>query len=172
MRSLLLLTHTMTTINPRVQRHIQSLKISCTIRYHRDSPTDIRTPADFADALGYQLARVTKSVFCRSQSKASYAVLVGPIDKRIDFKQASQALRAGRLEVASPQELEQIIGYPRHGVSPFGLDSAISVVVARELLSYESVLVGAGALGVEIEVSPLELIHATNALVENIAKHV
>jgi Cys-tRNA(Pro)/Cys-tRNA(Cys) deacylase len=162
----------MSAIDPRVQRHIQSLEISCTIRYHRDFPSEIRTPADFAEALGYQLSRITKSVFCRSQSKASYAVLVGPIDKRIDFKQASQALSAGRLEVASPQELERVIGYPRHGVSPFGLDSAISVVVARELLTYESVLVGAGAPGVEIEVSPLELIHATNALVENIAMDV
>jgi Cys-tRNA(Pro)/Cys-tRNA(Cys) deacylase len=160
----------MTTIDPRVQHHIESLNISCTIRYHRDFPIDIRSPADFADALGYQLARITKSVFCRAQSKASYAVLVGPMDQRIDFKQASQALDAGRLEVASPEELEQIIGYSRHGVSPFGLDSAISVVVARELLDYESDLVGAGAVGVEIEVSPRELVRATNALVENIAK--
>jgi Cys-tRNA(Pro)/Cys-tRNA(Cys) deacylase len=160
----------MTIINPRVQQHIQSLNIPCTIRNHRDFLGDIRTPADFAAALGYQLARVTKSVLCCSQSKASYAVLVGPIDKRIDFRQASHALSVGRLEVASPEELEQTIGYPRHGVSPFGLDSAISVVVARELLDYESVLVGAGAVGVEIEVSPIELIQATNAVVENIAK--
>jgi len=56
------------------------------------------------------------------------------------------------------------------GLAGLKLDSAISVVVARELLSYESVLVGAGAVGVEIEVSPLELVRATNALVENIAK--
>jgi prolyl-tRNA editing enzyme YbaK/EbsC (Cys-tRNA(Pro) deacylase) len=56
------------------------------------------------------------------------------------------------------------------GLAGLKLDSAISVVVARELLSYESVLVGAGAVGVEIEVSPLELVCATNALVENIAK--
>ena len=160
----------MTTIDPRVQHHIESSNVSCIIRHHRDFPTDIRTPTDFADALGYQLARITKSVFCRAQSKASYAVLVGPMDQRIDFKQAAQALDAGRLEVASPEELEQIVGYPRHGVSPFGLDSAISVVVARELLSHESVLVGAGAGGVEIEVSPLELVRATNALVESIAK--
>ena len=160
----------MTTIDPRVRRHIESLDVLCTIRYHRDFPADIRTPADFADALGYELARITKSVFCRAQSKGSYAVLVAPMDQRIDFKRAAQALDAGRLEVASPEELEQITGYPRHGVSPFGLDSKVSVVVARELLRYESVLVGAGALGVEIEVSPLELIDATKALVENIAK--
>jgi Cys-tRNA(Pro)/Cys-tRNA(Cys) deacylase len=162
----------MTTIDPRVQHHIQSLKLSCTIRYHEDFPAGIRTPADFADALGYQLARITKSVFCHSQSKASYALLVGPIDKHIDFKRASQALDVGRLEVASSRELEHMIGYPRLGVSPFGLDSAISVVVARELLGYESVLVGAGVVGVEIEVSPFELVHATNAFVENIAKWV
>jgi Cys-tRNA(Pro)/Cys-tRNA(Cys) deacylase len=162
----------MATINPRVERHIKSLQLLCEIRHHQDFAADIFTPADFANALGYQLARVTKSVFCRSQSKSSYAVLVGPIDKRFDFKRASQALGGGRLELASPQELQQIIGYPQHGVSPFGLDSGIFVLVARELLSYESVLVGAGALGVEIEISPLELIRATDALVENIAKHV
>ncbi len=160
----------MLTINPRVQHHIRSLNISCTTRRHRDFPNDIRTPADFADALGYQPARITKSVFCRRQSRASYSVLVAPGNKRIDLKQASQALGAGRLEIASVDELEQLTGYPRHGVSPFGLDSAISVVVARELLAYESVLVGAGAIGVEIEVSPLDLVDATNALVGDIVK--
>src|ERR1700730_3996796 len=75
---------TMTAIDPRVERHIESLNLSCRIRQHRDFPTEIRTPADFADALGYQPARITKSVFCRSQSKAAYAVLVAPNDQRID----------------------------------------------------------------------------------------
>jgi Cys-tRNA(Pro)/Cys-tRNA(Cys) deacylase len=162
----------MSTINSRVERHIESLNLSCTIRHHRDFPTEIRSPADFADALGYQPARITKSVFCRSQSKAAYAVLVAPNDQRIDLKRASRALDVGRLEIASPDELQQLTGYPRHGVSPFGLDSAISVVVARELLGYASVLVGAGAVGVEIEVSPVDLVDATNAVVEDIAKHV
>jgi Cys-tRNA(Pro)/Cys-tRNA(Cys) deacylase len=158
------------TVHPRVQHHIQSLGISCTIRRHRDFPTEIRTPEDFAEALGYQPARVTKSVFCRSQSRSSFAVLVAPSDARIDLKRAAQTLEAGRLELASPDELEQLTGYPRHGVSPFGLDPAISVVVARELLDYESVLVGAGVIGIEIEVSPLDLVDATHALVDNLSR--
>ncbi len=90
------------------------------------------------------------------------------MDQRIDLKQAAQSLDVGRLEFASPQELEEMIGYPRHGVSPFGLNSVISVVVARSLLRHETVLVGAGAIGVEIEITPQELIDATNALVEDI----
>jgi Cys-tRNA(Pro)/Cys-tRNA(Cys) deacylase len=72
-------------------------------------------------------------------------------------------LAAGRLEIADPDELQQLTGYPRHGVSPFGLDAGISVLIARELLDYESILVGAGAIGVEIEVSPLDLVDATHA---------
>jgi Cys-tRNA(Pro)/Cys-tRNA(Cys) deacylase len=155
----------MATIHPRVAHHIESLGMSCTIRRHHDFPTEIRTPTDFAEALGYPPARITKSVFCRSQSRSSFAVLVAPSDARIDLKQASAALDAGRLELASPDELEQLTGYPRHGVSPFGLDPVISVVVARELLDYESILVGAGVIGVEIEVSPLDLVDATHARV-------
>lgn len=58
---------------------------------------------------------------------------------------------------------------PRHGVSPLGLDSTIAVVVDRELLDYESVLVGAGVAGVEIELSPVDLIDATHAVVDGIA---
>jgi Cys-tRNA(Pro)/Cys-tRNA(Cys) deacylase len=153
----------MASIHPRVQHHLESRGISCTIHQHCDFPTDIRTPADFANALGYQPARITKSVFCRSQSKSSYAVLVAPSDTRIDLKQASQTLDAGRLEMASPDELQELTGYPRHGVSPFGLDSGISVVVAHELLDYDSILVGAGAIGVEIEVAPIDLVDATHA---------
>jgi Cys-tRNA(Pro)/Cys-tRNA(Cys) deacylase len=155
----------MATVSPRVQHHIDSLGISCTIRRHRDFTTDIRTPADFAAALGYQPGRITKSVFCRSHSKSSYAVLVAPSDKRIDLKQASHTLDTGRLEIADSDELQELTGYPRHGVSPFGLDSSISVLVARELLDHESVLVGAGAIGVEIEVSPFDLVNATHARV-------
>lgn len=158
----------MQTMNPQVLNHIESSGISYTVRRHRDFPSDIRTPADFADVLGYELARITKSVFCRSQSKARYVVLVGSMDQRIDLKQAARSLATGRLEIATAQELKEMIGYPRHGVSPFGLHSAISVVVARGLLGYETVLVGAGAIGVEIEITPRELIHSTNALVEDI----
>jgi Cys-tRNA(Pro)/Cys-tRNA(Cys) deacylase len=153
----------MATVSPRVQQHIESLGISCTIRRHRDFSADIRTPADFAAALGYQPGRIAKSVFCRSRSKSAYAVLVAPSDRRIDIKLASEALAAGRLEIADPDELQQLTGYPRHGVSPFGLDAGISVLIARELLDYESILVGAGAIGVEIEVSPLDLVDATHA---------
>jgi Cys-tRNA(Pro)/Cys-tRNA(Cys) deacylase len=158
----------MATMHSRVLHHILSSDISYTVRHHRDFPSDIRTPADFAHALGYELARITKSVFCRSQSKARYVVLVGSTNRRLDLKQAARCLDMARLEIAGPQELQEMIGYPRHGVSPFGLNSSISVVVARGLLGYESVLVGAGAIGVEIEITPRELVDATNALVDDI----
>jgi Cys-tRNA(Pro)/Cys-tRNA(Cys) deacylase len=157
-------------IHARVAQHVESFGVSCTVRHHADFLADIRSPADFADALGYQVGRVTKSVFCRSQSKAHYAVLVAPSDARIDLKRAARRLDAGRLEIASPNELGEITGYPRHGVSPFGLDPAVSVVVARELLGFDSVLVGAGTVGVELEVSPADLVAATEAVVEALVK--
>jgi Cys-tRNA(Pro)/Cys-tRNA(Cys) deacylase len=160
----------MVTLSLRVKQHIESLQIQYSVRYHNEMAEEIRSPGDFAAALGYELARITKSVFCRSQVGGTYALLVSPMDQLIDFKEASRALDNGRLEVATPEQLKQVLGYPRHGVSPFGLTSGVSVLVARQLLVYESILVGGGAVGVEIEVSPHELIRATNAIVGDIAK--
>lgn len=160
----------MSIIHERVQKHLDATEVPHQIRPHMNAGRKIRSPNDFAESLGYELGRVTKSVFCRSHTGSTYAVLVAPMDRRIKFKDAADILGCGRLELANADDLLNVTGYPKHGVSPFGLGPNVAVVVDRGLLGYMTVLVGGGAVGVEIEVDPSHLTQATNAIVIDLSE--
>lgn len=147
----------------RVREQLDAAAVPYTLRDHGSFQATIASPADFAAALGYPLGRITKTLVCQSRSTGVLAAVVCPMDMRIDFKRIAQELDCGRLEAASPQLLESATGYPRGGVSPLGLDTQIDIVIARQVLDYETVLIGGGALGIELEIAPHELIRITGA---------
>lgn len=67
------------------------------------------------------------------------------------------------MEVASPEALNSSLGYPRNGVSPLGAPADIPVLLDEAVLNYPTVLVGGGATGIEIELSPKDLVQMTSA---------
>jgi Cys-tRNA(Pro)/Cys-tRNA(Cys) deacylase len=90
------------------------------------------------------------------------------VDRRLNFKATASAIGTNRVEAASPEDLQARRGYPRNGVSPLGLAEDITVVVDRLLLDYPTVLIGGGATGIEIELSPADLIRISAATVGSI----
>jgi Cys-tRNA(Pro)/Cys-tRNA(Cys) deacylase len=152
-------------LHARVREYLERSRAAYLLRDHAAMDVVIASPADFAAALGYPVGRIMKTLVCRSRSTGAYAAIVCPMDARVDFKRVAQQLNCGRLETASAADLESVTGYPRGGVSPLGLDDDIPVVVERRALDYETVLVGGGAAGVEVEIAPDELIRITRATV-------
>ncbi|GGC75308.1 Cys-tRNA(Pro) deacylase [Hoyosella rhizosphaerae] len=153
----------------RVVRALEGHGVEHCFVDHADMATDIRSPRDFADALGYDLGRITKSVVLRSRSDDAVAVVVCGMDRKLNFKAVSAIVGAGRMEMADSDCLAAVVGYPRHGVSPLGLEGGIAVVVDRKLLDEATVLAGAGAVGVEVEMAPADLVSACGAVVADIS---
>ncbi|MEZ0050928.1 Cys-tRNA(Pro)/Cys-tRNA(Cys) deacylase [Mycobacterium sp. MAA66] len=152
-------------LHPRVFEHLSCSNATYLVRDHASMTTAIESPSDFATALGYPLGRIMKTLLCRTRSTGNYAAVTCPMDVRIDFKGVAVELNCGRMEAASAQQLEEVTHYPQRGVSPFGLDERIAVVIARQALNYDTVLVGGGAVGIEIEIAPQELIRIAGARV-------
>ena len=156
------------SLHKNVQAAISGLEAGCKIHDHNKFSSQIKSPQDFATALGYQIGRITKTLFLRTRDGRTYGVAVCSIDLRLDFKLAAEALGVKRIEAASPEDLKAKTGYPRNGVSPLGLAEDIAVVVDRPLLDYPTVLVGGGATAIEIEVAPADLIDISRATVQSI----
>ncbi len=154
----------MTVLHSRVRERLQACAAVYVVRDHDALPVAITSPADFAGALGYPLGRIMKTLVCRSGSAGAFTAVVAPMDTRADFKRIARQLNCSRLQAASPAELESVTGYPRGGVSPVGLDEGMAVVIERRALDYETVLIGGGAPGVEVEIAPQELIRITGAI--------
>lgn len=159
----------MPTVHSRVREALDRSDLDVTVHDHASLPGPIRSPQDFADALGYSLDRITKSVFLRARSGTTHAVAVCAMGRKLDMAQVSAIVGAGRMELAGPDELARVLDYPRHGVSPLGVPATVMVLVDEGLLVEPTVLVGAGAAGVEVEVAPRDLVAAAGAVVAEIA---
>jgi Cys-tRNA(Pro)/Cys-tRNA(Cys) deacylase len=146
-----------------------------TVHDHARFDRAITSPADFAEALRYPLDRITKSVFLSPQSAAQpdarYAVAVCGMGRKLDFAAVSAALDArGRMQVATPEQLGAVLGYPRNGVSPLGAPQGVAVLIDSAVLDHDTVLVGGGAVGIEVEIAPGLLVALCSARVAAITK--
>jgi Cys-tRNA(Pro)/Cys-tRNA(Cys) deacylase len=155
-------------LHQHVQEVVAALGTSYKIHDHSTLPKEIKNPNDFAAALGYPIQRITKTLFLRSHDGQSYAAVVCSMDQRLDFKSTANAIGVKRIETASSEDLQAKTGYPRNGVSPLGLADDIAVVVDKQLFDYPTVLIGGGATGIEIELSPADLVRLSGATVESI----
>jgi Cys-tRNA(Pro)/Cys-tRNA(Cys) deacylase len=136
---------------------------------HKDFATQIKSPNDFARQLGYEISRITKSLFVRSTKKDAYAILVCSMDKKINFKKVASILGCKKVEVANRDELKNLIGYPPNGVSPIGIPEVPSILDSG-LKEMETVLLGAGAVGLEVEITPEVLSNVTGAVFHDITQ--
>lgn len=130
---------------------------------HNSLGVAIHGPQDFAFALGYEQNRITKTLLVRATNQDLFGLVVAPSNRRIDLGRVAQILQVKHVQIASTQELSQVLGYPPKGVSPLGADS-VPVLIDESLMGYESILIGAGEIGVEIEISPKALKKLTNAM--------
>lgn len=141
----------------KVEEALEKAGVKYKIYKHAELLIPIKSPHDFAQAIGYGLDRITKSLFVRSQNKDKYAVVVCPMNKNIDFSVIAHELDCPRVEVASKEELQSMIGYPPNGVSPIGI-SNFPVFIDESLMQFETILMGAGEAGVEVETRPQDVV--------------
>lgn len=149
-------------MHPRIKKILDESGVVYHVRRHGDMPFPIRTPQDFASALDYELARITKTLLLHAPETDAFLVAVLSCHKRLDMKRLAAVAGVGQLRMADEGQLKRALDYPRHGVSPVGAEGA-RVFVDEALLAFPTILVGAGEVAVEIEISPRALGEITNA---------
>lgn len=154
----------MAELHARVRAHLDDAAVTHLVHDHAALPGPISSPTDFAAALGYPVDRITKTLICHERSTGRLIAVTCPVNVRVDFKRVASELGCSRIEVASTEQLETAIGYPRLGVSPLGLDDRITVALAQRTLAHDTVLVGGGAAGIEVELAPHDLQRITGAV--------
>jgi Cys-tRNA(Pro) deacylase len=153
---------------PRIIDVLSAANTSYNVHRHDDFERPIRTPKDFADALGYELSRITKTLFLKSRDEARHYLVVCGMDKRVDLSSLAATLDAKRLEMAPLADLQELVGYPPTSVTPIAVPD-IPVFVDHTLLEHATVLTGAGVPRVEIELPPADLVQLCGARVLSLA---
>ena len=115
-----------------------------------------------AHALGTDPARVLKTLVVEVDGALGVAVL--PVSAKLDLKAVGAALGGKRAAMADPAAAERTTGYVRGGISPLGQRRRLPTVVDASALEHPTVLVSGGRRGLDVELSPADLVRLTDAV--------
>ena len=118
-------------------------------------------------ALGLDPETVGKTLVAELDGRPVVAVV--PVSGSLDLKALARAGSAKRATMAEPAVAERLTGYVVGGIAPIGHRTRLPVFVDEGLLLADTVHVSAGRRGLELSLSPGDLVAITAATVTPIA---
>jgi Cys-tRNA(Pro)/Cys-tRNA(Cys) deacylase len=115
-----------------------------------------------AEVLGFDPARVFKTLMVDVDGQLAVGVV--PVSGNLDLKAMAASLGAKKATLADSAVAERRTGYVLGGISPLGQRQRTRTVVDDSALEHETMLVSGGRRGLDIELSPHDLIRLTGAV--------
>ncbi len=119
-----------------------------------------------AAALGIDPHRIFKTLIATVDGSLVCAVV--PVAGRLDLKALAAAVGGKRAAMAEPAKAARATGYVVGGISPLGHRSRLPVVVDESAATFSTVFVSAGKRGLQVELSPADLVAAAGATLATI----
>lgn len=121
-----------------------------------------------AEELGEDINCVFKTLVLHGE-RSGYFVCVIPGNMEVDLKKAAKAAGAKKAEMIPMKELLPLTGYIRGGCSPIGMKKPFPTYFHSTALDFPEIYVSTGQRGLQIKISPSDLIGYCSALVADIA---
>jgi len=119
--------------------------------------------------LGTAPARVFKTLVVAVDSGLTVAVV--PMTGRLDTKALATAASAKKAKLADAATSQRATGYVLGGISPFGQRNHLPTFVDSSATEHTTIYCSAGRRGLQIELSPHDLIRLTNATLATITRY-
>lgn len=141
---------------------------------HSTHPYDVSADAPnygalVAEALGVPPERVFKSLVTEVDGALTVAVV--PVTGELDLKALAAALGGKRATMADRTLAERATGYVRGGISPLAQRKRLPTVLDASALAFPTIYVSAGRRGLQLQLSPTDLITLTQATTARLAPH-
>lgn len=121
-----------------------------------------------ADSLGQDIARVFKTLVLHGD-RTGHLVCVVPGDMEVDLKALAKASGNKKVEMIAMKDLLAVTGYIRGGCSPIGMKKRFPTYFHTTASSFETIYVSAGIRGLQIEISPADLISFVGGFIGDVA---
>ena len=121
-----------------------------------------------AEALGVEPARVFKTLLVGVDGRLVVGVV--PVTGQLDLKAVAAAVGGKKAVMADPAAAERATGYVVGGISPLGQKRSHPTVVDSSGGDHDTVFVSGGRRGLDLELSPADLVRLTAAQVAPIGR--
>lgn len=142
--------------------------VAFTVHEYDHDPRAVSYGTEAAEVMGIDPDRVLKTLF--AEVDGALVVGVVPVAGQLDLKALARAVDGRKAAMADPRAAERATGYVVGGISPLGQRKAHPTVVDASALDHPTVYVSAGRRGMEVELSPAELVRLTAARVATIRR--
>jgi Cys-tRNA(Pro)/Cys-tRNA(Cys) deacylase len=149
-------------------RALTAAAVPFTERAYRHDPAVTGYGAEAAQVLGVDPRRVLKTLMAEVDGALTVAVV--PVSGSLDLKALAAAVGGKRATMADPALAERRTGYVVGGISPLGQRHAHPTVVDASALTHPTVLVSGGRRGLDLELSPADLVALTGAVVAPVSR--
>jgi Cys-tRNA(Pro)/Cys-tRNA(Cys) deacylase len=122
-----------------------------------------------AEKIGKDPKDVYKTLVTQGSSKQIY-VFVVPVAEELDLKKAAKVSAEKRVEMIPVKDIHKWTGYIRGGCSPIGMKKEYQTFIDESCLLLDSIVVSAGKVGLQIEMTPTMLKDLTQAEITAIIK--
>lgn len=116
---------------------------------------------------GLTLTAFLRHLFSEGK-KRGIVVCIIPVNREINLKSFAAQIKDKKTEMIHVKELLGLTGYIRGGCSPVGMKKLYPTFIEKSCLDFETIGVSGGQRGVQIILSPSDLIKAVKAeIIEN-----
>jgi len=120
-----------------------------------------------AEQLGEPIEQVFKTLVLKGD-KSGYFVCIIPGAEELDLKQAAKISGNKNCDMIPMKDLLSVTGYIRGACSPIGMKKLFSTFIDQSCQKYDFIYISAGKRGIQIQISPCDLVHIVNIRIEKL----
>ena len=139
-----------------VMRLLEQKKVPYTPHQYAHGEGEAVDGAPVAGLTGKDPASVFKTLVTRGAAKANY-VFVIPVLAELDLKKAAKAVGEKSIAMLHSRDLLPLTGYVHGGCSPIGMKKQFPTVFHETAEILDTIMVSAGKIGFQVELSPADL---------------
>ena len=147
-------------------RILDKLKIPYEIKTYEVDEDDL-SAVHVAETAGIDIETVFKTLVTRGDKTGILMAVINGNDE-INLKHLAKASGNKSVEMIALKELLPLTGYVRGGCSPLGAKKDYPVYLDSKALTHEKISISAGQRGMQLILSPKDLVTATNATVADL----
>ena len=148
-----------------VMRTLEQKKIAYTPHeYPADGPVDGVSVAAY---LNQDPEQVFKTLVTKGAG-GGYYVFDIPVAENLDLKKAAKAVGEKSIAMLHSRELLPLTGYVHGGCSPIGMKKQFPTVFHETAEILDTIMVSAGKIGFQVELSPADLIELVGGSTEDV----
>ena len=148
-----------------VMRTLEQKKIAYTPHeYPADGPVDGVSVASY---LNQDPEQVFKTLVTKGAG-GGYYVFDIPVAENLDLKKAAKAVGEKSIAMLHSRDLLPLTGYVHGGCSPIGMKKQFPTVFHETAEILDTIMVSAGKIGFQVELSPADLIELVGGSTEDV----